>query len=104
MRSLKRLGLVLWLALALVAGQQLVLWHDLGHAAEAATQDDGTVPAKCEQHSACVQLAGGALGVTAFVAALVDTAPPRAAALRPRATALAPRRAFLSRAPPASLG
>lgn len=110
MRSLRRLGLVLWLVLALVAGQQLVLWHDLGHAGEHLASHEGDDPgdaggspsSKCEQHFTCAQLAG-ALGSAGFAAAFVASAPPRASALRTREASLAPRRDFLSRAPPASL-
>jgi hypothetical protein len=103
MRSLRRLGLVLWLALALVAGQQVVVLHDIGHATEhAATQDEPGTPAKCEHHSACAQLAG-ALASAGFSAAFVASAPPRAAAVAAREASLAPRRNFLSRAPPLSL-
>src|SRR5512139_185596 len=99
MRSLRRLGLVLWLAITLVAGQQLVLWHDLGHATESLARADGPgdpadkAPSKCEQHFTCAQLSG-ALGMTAFAGAFIASAPPRAAVQRPRVAALAPRHAF----------
>jgi hypothetical protein len=60
MKALRHLGFVLWLALALVAGQQLVLLHDLGHAAEslAQKQDSKPAPSKCDQHYATSQLTG----------------------------------------------
>ena len=103
MRSLRRIGLVLWLALALVAGQQLVLWHDLGHASERlAGHDEGGAPAKCEQHSACAQIASG-LGSAGFAAAYVASVPPRAHFVAEREAARAPQVPFLSRAPPAFL-
>ena len=110
MQSLRRLGLVLWLALALVAGQQLVLWHDVGHAGGHLAAHDGdergdkggAQPSKCEQHFTCAQLSG-ALGSAGFAAAFVSSAPPRASAIRVREASLAPRRTFLSHAPPASL-
>lgn len=112
MRSLRRLGLVLWLALSLVAGQQLVHWHDLGHAGEklAALDGDGRdagdsrggAPSKCEQHFTFAQLSG-ALGSAALAAAFVAPVPPRASAPLSREASLAPRRTFLSRAPPSSL-
>lgn len=108
MRSLRRLGLVLWLAIALVAGQQLVLWHDLGHAKEFISKvdnldDEGDkAPAKCEQHSTCAQLSG-ALGSAEFAAAFIATPPPRTEVQRLREASLAPRHAFLSRGPPPSL-
>ena len=107
MPSLKRFALVLWLAVALVAGQQLVLWHDLGHAGEylAQASDPGdpadNAPSKCQQHYTCAQLAG-ALGSTGYAAAFVASAAPRPALLRLREASLAPRHAFLSRGPPAS--
>lgn len=103
MRSLRHLGLVIWLALALVAGQQLVLWHDLGHATERlAGKDEGGVPAKCEQHSACAQLAS-ALGSAEFATAFVSSVPPLALAVAERDAARAPQVPFHSRAPPAFL-
>jgi hypothetical protein len=62
MKSLRRLGFALWLALALVAGQQLMLLHDLGHATEklAQKQDSKPAPSKCDQHYATSQLVGAA--------------------------------------------
>jgi hypothetical protein len=102
MRSLKRFALVLWLAVAVLAGQQLVLWHDLGHATDHASHDPGHVPSKCEQHSACVQL-GGALAASEFVPVSDSATPPRAADMRAREASLAPRRGVLSRAPPTLL-
>lgn len=108
MRSLRRLGVALWLAIALLAGQQLVLWHDLGHATESLARADGAgdpadkAPSKCEQHFTCAQLSG-ALGTSTFAAAFVAATPPRAAVQRMREAALAPRHAFQPRGPPASL-
>jgi HAMP domain-containing protein len=108
MRSLRRLGLVLWLAIALVAGQQLVLWHDLGHATESLARagDPGDpadkVPGKCAQHYTCAQLSG-ALGSAGLAAAFIASAPPQPAQVRLRVASLAPRHAFHSRGPPASL-
>jgi predicted HD phosphohydrolase len=59
MKSLRRLGAVLWLALALVAGQHAALLHDLGHAAEL-TQKQDTKPGQtqCEKCYAFAQLIG----------------------------------------------
>ena len=102
MRSLRRIGLVLWLALALVAGQQLVAWHDLGHATERVTHEEGGTPAKCEQHSACAQLAS-ALGSAEFSAAFVASVAPRVRAVAEREAARAPQVPFRSRAPPTLL-
>jgi len=59
MKSLRRLGVVLWLALALVAGQHAALLHDLGHAAELAQkQDSKPGQSQCEKCYAFAQLIG----------------------------------------------
>jgi len=80
MKALRRLGFALWLALALVAGQQAALLHDLGHASEKLTQKDSKpAPSKCGECFACAQLAGGgpptvatvppvACGIESFIA------------------------------------
>jgi len=62
MKALRHLGFALWLALALVAGQQLALLHELGHATEqlAQKQDSKPAPSKCDQHYATGQLVGAA--------------------------------------------
>lgn len=59
MKLFRRLGVVLWLALALVAGQHAALLHDLGHAAEL-TQKQDTKPgqSQCEKCYAFAQLLG----------------------------------------------
>jgi predicted HD phosphohydrolase len=59
MKHLRRLGVVLWLALALVAGQHAALLHDLGHAAELAQkQDSKPSQTQCEKCYAFAQLIG----------------------------------------------
>jgi hypothetical protein len=69
MRHIRKFGFALWLALALVAGQQLALLHDLGHAAEKVAQKQDSKPAsKCDQHFASAQFVG---------AATVPYTPPR---------------------------
>jgi len=61
MKQLRTFGFLLWLALALVVGQQALLLHDLAHASEKLSQKDSKpAPAKCDQCFACAQLAGGA--------------------------------------------
>lgn len=61
MKLFRRLGFALWLALALVAGQQAALLHDLGHASEKLSQKDSKpAPSKCDQCFACAQVAAGA--------------------------------------------
>ena len=61
MKALRRLGFALWLALAVVAGQQLAVLHALGHASESLSQKDPKqAPSKCGECFACSQLAAGA--------------------------------------------
>jgi hypothetical protein len=102
MKALRRLGFALWLALALVAGQQLALLHELGHATEPLVhQDDGTsTDAKCDQHYALAQFAGAAGAAFAVPAVDLDVAQfaqPESGALPARALA------YRSQAPPALL-
>lgn len=102
MRAFRRLGFALWLALALVVGQQAALLHDLGHASEklAQKQDTKPGPAKCDKHFAFTQLTGAASAsfevppVECSVAAFV--APGKGALA-------APILAYRSQAPPALL-
>jgi len=59
MKLFRRLGVVLWLALALVAGQHAALLHDLGHAAELTQkQDSKQSQTQCEKCYAFAQLIG----------------------------------------------
>ena len=104
MKALRRLGFALWLALALVAGQQAVALHDLGHASEILQQPEGSKPgpSKCGAHFACSLLAS-AVGAGALVAAIVVATPPRAGSLRERPAPQPLRLAFRSRAPPTLL-
>ncbi|MEO5694409.1 MAG: hypothetical protein ABIQ72_14870 [Usitatibacter sp.] len=61
MQSLRRLGYVLTLALALCLGQYATLMHDLGHATgQIHKQDSKSSSTKCDECFACAQLAGGA--------------------------------------------
>lgn len=102
MKSLRRLGFALWLALALVAGQHLALLHDLGHAAESLAQKQDTKPgpSKCDKHFATTQLVGAASPDVA--APLVACGPAAFAFLETVAHATrAP--AYRSRAPPTLL-
>lgn len=81
MNLLRRLGLALWLAFALLAGQQAVVLHDLGHALE---RKQGGTPAEktCGTHALCAQL-GSAVGAPAPVLArppaVLVSAPTHAA-------------------------
>jgi hypothetical protein len=104
MTRLRRLGLALWLALALLVGQQAVVLHDLGHARESlAGQRDSQVPQKaCDEHFICAQLAsavGTSLPVVPPVAAPGLDAGVFLDAVAPAARHLA----FRSRAPPTLL-
>lgn len=102
MKLFRRLGFALWLALALVAGQQLALLHDLGHAAEQLSQkqDPKPAPTKCDQHYATSQLVGAA--PAGFAVPLADC--DSVALDHTDSAAHAPHfSAYLSRAPPALL-
>jgi hypothetical protein len=104
MTRLRRLGFALWLALALLVGQQAVVLHDLGHARESlGEQRDTQLPQKaCEEHFLCAQLGsavGSALLVLAHAAAGAIDSGVFLDALAPAA----PRLAFRSRAPPTLL-
>lgn len=95
MNRLRRLGFVLALVLALLYGQQGVLWHDVGHLGKQSP------PAQeCETHLLCAQL-GGALAAKPYALPLDLAASPAPATIGQRSAALPPRHAFRSRAPPA---
>ncbi len=96
MRRLRHLGSILALVLALLYGQQAVLWHDVGHLGKQSP------PAQeCETHSLCAQL-GGAFAAKPFALPLDLAASPAPASIEQRSAALPQRHAFRSRAPPAS--
>ena len=103
MKAFRHLGFALWLALALVAGQQLVLLHDLGHAAEQLSQkhDSKPAPTKCDQHYATSQLVGSPPAAGLVVA--LDCANALAHAVEGAAAHAAHFTAYLSRAPPTLL-
>ena len=94
----------LFLALALLVGQQAAALHDLAHATERIGQKNPGAPAHhaCDQCFLSAQLAG-AIGAT------IATLPAVVAGIEPgelrftEAAPGAPRFAFLSRAPPALL-
>jgi hypothetical protein len=52
--------LVAWLAFAFVGGRQLVVLHELGHAADRIAHKDGDTAKHCKIHFACSQLAAAA--------------------------------------------
>jgi hypothetical protein len=91
----------LWMALAVVVGQQAVVLHDLSHVA-GHKQDSTPGKSTCDKCFACAQLSG-AVGASVPVVPAIpadDAAPIAVIAL----VAPAPARfAYQSRAPPPSL-
>ena len=104
MRSIRRLASILWLALALLVGQQAAALHDLGHATGQLShkQDSKTAPASCDQCFACAELSG-AVGATVPVLPVVASCTPRAADPLTSSAASPARLAYRSRAPPSLL-
>jgi hypothetical protein len=103
MKRLRKLGFALWLALALLVGQQAAALHELAHATAELSQDKGapTGSSKCDQHYLFAQFSG-AVGAFSSVAAV--SADGVAAALVHQAFApAATRLAFRSQAPPTVL-
>ena len=103
MKALRRLGFALWLAFALVAGQQAAAVHMLGHASESLSQKQGPKPqpSKCGECFACSQLAAGAAPTIPDLPPVecgIATTPFVAGGER-----LPPFLAYLSRGPPALL-
>jgi hypothetical protein len=100
----RRFASALWLALALVAGQQAAALHDLGHATGQLTQkhDSKPAPSKCDQCFACAELSG-AVGATPLGLPIVSTGGRSFSFVFERASSCATRLAFRSRAPPALL-
>jgi len=103
MKPLRRLGTALWLALALLVGQQAAALHDLGHAIQQ-VEHKGSAPSSntCDECFACAQL-GAAVGIDppAIPQGDATEAVPHIAAWTSPSTA--PRLAFLSTGPPALL-
>lgn len=99
MKRWHRVLLAAGLALALVVGQQLVVLHALGHAADRIANKDSDATATCKVHFACSQLAS-----------IAGAKPPPAVPLSLAVHALHGARdvpadversfAFLSRGPP----
>jgi hypothetical protein len=102
MKRWRHLVVAAWLALALVAGQQLVLLHALGHAADRMANKDSDAPAGCKLHFACSQLASavGAKAVPSLPPVVFSEAIP---ASRTASRGAAPIVAFLSRGPPSPI-
>ena len=101
MNRLRSFAVALWLALALLAGQQAAALHDLSHATE---QLGKGVPAKhsCDQCFLSAQLSG-AMAAHVATAPVVAAAPLEIASPRATVELPAPRLSFRSRAPPTLL-
>ena len=99
MKRWRHILVAAWLALALVAGQQLVLLHALGHAADRIANKDSDAPAGCKLHFACSQLASavGAKPAPMLPPVAFSDAAPTARGVSGGA---APFFAFRSRGPP----
>jgi hypothetical protein len=100
MKPLRRLFTALWLALALLVGQQAAALHDLGHAINQ-VEHKGSVPASntCDECFACAQL-GAAVGIEPPAipqGEATDAVPQLGTWSSP---CIAPRLAFLSTGPP----
>jgi hypothetical protein len=104
MKPMRRLAAVLWLAFALLAGQQAAALHDLGHATQKLSHKQDSKPrtSTCDQCFACAELSG-AVGATLPSMPPVDCAHAPFAPSLARGVAAAPRLAFRSRAPPTLL-
>src|SRR3954468_22847021 len=102
MKRWRHLLVAAWLALALVAGQHLVLLHALGHAADRIAKKDADTTSGCKLHFACSQLASaaGAKATPALPPVVFSDAVP---ASRMAAGGAAPLFAFLSRGPPRAI-
>lgn len=100
MKRFRTFGFALWLALAVLVGQQAAALHDLGHATSEISQDEGTPSGSspCEEHFLYAQFSG-VVGASASIPAV--SADEIAATWVIQAFAPAPiRLAFHSRAPP----
>ena len=103
MKRFRTFGFALWLALALLVGQQAAALHDLGHAAAKLAQEK-SAPAgtsTCDKHFLYAQFAGSVgASKSVPVVACAGIAPASLVQEFPPAQA---RLAFRSRAPPALL-
>lgn len=101
MRVFRRLGFALWLALALVAGQQAAMLHALAHASDTLAQKDDSRPApsKCGDCSACAQLSAGAAATPPVLPEAACAESPSSVVARTGSSSLT--LPYHSRAPPA---
>jgi hypothetical protein len=100
MKRFRKLGFALWLALALLVGQQALALHELGHATAGFAQDKGTPTGstKCDKHFLFAQFSG-AVGTFSCVPEVSSGAVVAALVHQAFAPAVT-RLAFRSRAPP----
>jgi hypothetical protein len=100
MGHFRRLALALWLAAALLAGQQAAALHDLAHAKEQLSQKDAKSGwTTCDQCFACAELSG-AVGATPPVLPAGCASAAQFDVSLARGVAAAPLLAFRSQAPP----
>ena len=99
MSRFTRILFALWMALAVVLGQQAVALHDLAHVA-GHKQDSTPGKGTCDKCFACAELSS-AVGTSIPPATLPDTAPVSHDTRSEATVCSAPRLAFRSRAPPA---
>ncbi|APV50047.1 hypothetical protein BWI17_10335 [Betaproteobacteria bacterium GR16-43] len=105
MNFFRRFGFAVWLALAVVVGQQAVLLHDLGHAVERMADGTGKqLPAekKCDTHFTCSQL-GSAVGSSAPVFAVAESGSVEVSSFVTAEASQRTRLAYRAQAPPRSL-
>jgi len=98
MNRARRIFFALWMALAVVVGQQAVALHDLSHLA-GHKQDSTPGKSTCDKCFACAELSS-AVGTSIPAVALLDAAPVVREQHSDAAFCPAPRLAFRSRAPP----
>lgn len=96
---LRRIFFAIWMALALVVGQQALALHDLAHANPSHKQDSTPGKGTCDKCFACAQLSG-AVSASIPAVPLVAAAPHLGLDPADCAILASPRLAFRSRAPP----
>jgi hypothetical protein len=103
MKRFRKLGFALWLALALLVGQQAAALHELSHATAEFAQDKGAPSSstKCDKHFLFAQFFGPAGTLASSFAVSASEAVP--ALVRQAFAPAVTRLAFRSRAPPTTL-
>src|SRR5436305_12897861 len=99
MKSWRRILFASLLALAVLVGQQLVVLHELGHAADRIAHKDSDAAPSCKLHFACSQLAS-AVGAKPVPAMPLSRGVYTVPAARELPAGAAPLFAFHSRGPP----